>query len=44
VDAVEERITALTTSALEALHAAPVAEPAATRLAELAISATRRSH
>jgi geranylgeranyl diphosphate synthase type I len=44
VDAVEERITALTTSALKALHAAPVAEPAATRLAELAISATRRSH
>ncbi|MGM1065049.1 polyprenyl synthetase family protein [Saccharothrix sp. Mg75] len=44
VDAVERRITELTTSALAALAAAPVAEPAADRLAELAISATERTH
>jgi geranylgeranyl diphosphate synthase, type I len=42
VDAVEERITGLTVSALDALAAAPVAEPAASRLADLAIAATRR--
>ncbi|KAA2256559.1 polyprenyl synthetase family protein [Solihabitans fulvus] len=44
VDAVEQRITALTDTALAALRAAPVAEPAATRLAELAVSATKRNH
>ena len=43
VDAVEHRIEALTESALAALAAAPVAEPAASRLAELAIAATRRN-
>ncbi|WP_306746957.1 polyprenyl synthetase family protein [Saccharothrix yanglingensis] len=43
VDAVERRITELTASALSALHAAPVAEPAAERLAELAVSATKRT-
>ncbi|MCW2632765.1 MAG: Geranyltranstransferase, partial [Pseudonocardia sp.] len=42
VTAVEQRIEALTASALEALATAPAAEPAATRLAELAISVTRR--
>jgi len=41
--AVEERITTLTRSALDALAAAPVAEPAATELAELAVAATRRA-
>jgi geranylgeranyl diphosphate synthase, type I len=40
--AVEQRIAALTGSALDALSAADVAEPAATELAELAVSATRR--
>ena len=42
VQAVEQRIAALTGSALDALGAAPVAEPAASRLAELAVAATRR--
>ena len=42
VQAVEQRIAALTGSALDALSAAPVAEPAATELAELAVTATRR--
>ncbi|MBB5959913.1 geranylgeranyl diphosphate synthase type I [Saccharothrix tamanrassetensis] len=45
VAAVEERIAALTESALTALDRAPVAEPAAAeRLAELAISATKRTY
>ncbi|MCP2165337.1 polyprenyl synthetase family protein [Goodfellowiella coeruleoviolacea] len=44
VDAVEQRITELTDSAMDALHATPVAEPAATRLAELAVSVTKRTH
>ncbi|SDH11891.1 geranylgeranyl diphosphate synthase, type I [Lentzea fradiae] len=43
VDAVEERIEELTKSALAALDAAPVAEPAATKLAELAVSSTKRT-
>ena len=42
MQAVEQRIAALTGSALDALAAAPVAAPAATQLAELAITATRR--
>jgi geranylgeranyl diphosphate synthase type I len=42
VQAVEQRIAALTGSALDALEAAAVAEPAASRLAELAVAATRR--
>ena len=42
VQAVEQRIAALTGSALDALAAAPVADPAATELAELAVTATRR--
>jgi geranylgeranyl diphosphate synthase type I len=42
VAAVEHRIRELTASALDTLAAAPVAEPAAERLADLAISATRR--
>ncbi len=42
VQSVEQRIAALTGSGLDALATADVAEPAATRLAELAISATRR--
>ncbi len=42
VHAVEQRISELTGSALDALDAAPVAEPAASRLAELAVTATRR--
>jgi geranylgeranyl diphosphate synthase type I len=42
VQAVEQRIAALTGSALDALSAADVAEPAASQLAELAITATRR--
>ena len=42
VDAIEDRITTLTASALDALHTAPVAEPAATRLADLADAATSR--
>ncbi|ONI87228.1 geranylgeranyl pyrophosphate synthase [Saccharothrix sp. ALI-22-I] len=43
VDAVEERIAELTESALKALQRAPIAEPAGERLAELAISATKRT-
>jgi geranylgeranyl diphosphate synthase, type I len=42
VQSVEQKIAALTGSGLDALSTAPVAEPAATRLAELAVSATRR--
>ncbi len=42
VQAVEQRIAALTGSALDALSAADVDEPAASRLAELAVAATRR--
>ncbi|MEV0703128.1 polyprenyl synthetase family protein [Saccharopolyspora sp. NPDC050389] len=44
VEAVEKRITDLTGSAMLALHAAGLAEPAASRLAELAIAVTDRSH
>ncbi len=40
--AVEQRIAALTGSALDALSAADIDEPAASRLADLAIAATRR--
>ena len=43
VDAVEQRITALTGTALAALERARLAEPAATRLAELAELATQRT-
>ncbi|WP_199443314.1 polyprenyl synthetase family protein [Umezawaea beigongshangensis] len=43
VDAVEERISALTASALDLLSTTPVAEPAGERLAELAVSATKRT-
>jgi geranylgeranyl diphosphate synthase type I len=42
VQAVEQRIAALTGSALDALSAADVDEPAASQLADLAVSATRR--
>jgi geranylgeranyl diphosphate synthase type I len=42
VHAVEQRIAELTGSALDALGAGAVAEPAASRLADLAIAATRR--
>ncbi|GGM61628.1 geranylgeranyl pyrophosphate synthase [Longimycelium tulufanense] len=42
VDAVERRIATLTESAQATLAAAPVAAPAAQRLGELAIAATRR--
>ena len=42
VQAVEQRIAALTGSALDALSVADVAEPAASQLAELAVTATRR--
>ena len=42
VAAVEQRIAALTGSALDALTASGTAEPAASRLAELAVAATRR--
>ncbi len=42
VAAVEQRIEALTATALAALDTAPVAAPAATRLTELAVTATRR--
>ncbi|GAA1300880.1 polyprenyl synthetase family protein [Saccharothrix xinjiangensis] len=44
VAAVEARIAELTESALLALDRAPVAEPAAERLAELAVSATKRAY
>ncbi|MEQ3552242.1 polyprenyl synthetase family protein [Pseudonocardia nematodicida] len=43
VHAVEQRIAALTGSALDALDAAPVAEPGRARLFELAERATRRA-
>jgi geranylgeranyl diphosphate synthase, type I len=42
VQAVEQRIAELTGSALDALQSGAVAEPAASRLADLAIAATRR--
>jgi geranylgeranyl diphosphate synthase type I len=42
VQAVEQRIAGLTGSALDALAASTVAEPAASRLADLAVAATRR--
>jgi geranylgeranyl diphosphate synthase, type I len=42
VQAVEQRIADLTGSALDALATAAVAEPAASRLADLAVAATRR--
>ncbi|HEX4722354.1 MAG TPA: polyprenyl synthetase family protein [Pseudonocardiaceae bacterium] len=42
VAAVEQRIAELTTSALDTVAAAPIAAPAAERLAELAVTATRR--
>ncbi|MFC4943468.1 polyprenyl synthetase family protein [Pseudonocardia sp. GCM10023141] len=42
VQSVEQRIAALTGSALDALSTADVAEPAASQLAELAVAATRR--
>ncbi len=42
VRAVEQRIDDLTESALHVLHAGAVAEPAAARLAELAVTVTRR--
>jgi geranylgeranyl diphosphate synthase type I len=42
VQAVEQRIAALTGSALDALGSAAVIEPAAVRLADLAVAATRR--
>jgi geranylgeranyl diphosphate synthase, type I len=42
VAAVERRIRALTASAMDALDGARLAEPAATRLAELAVAATSR--
>jgi geranylgeranyl diphosphate synthase type I len=42
VTAVEQRIEELTGSALRALDAAQIAEPAATRLAQLAVAATTR--
>ena len=42
VRAIEERIEELTHAGLGALRIAPVAEPAAARLAELALTATRR--
>jgi len=42
VQAVEQRIAALTGSALDALGTGRVAEPAASRLADLAVAATRR--
>jgi geranylgeranyl diphosphate synthase type I len=42
VQAVEQRIASLTGSALDALSTGAVAEPAASRLADLAVAATRR--
>lgn len=44
VTAVEKRITELTGSAMMALHSASLAEPAASRLAELAVAVTDRSY
>jgi geranylgeranyl diphosphate synthase type I len=42
VDAVEGRIEKLTAAAMEALHSTEIVEPARTRLAEMAVNATRR--
>ncbi|NMH99457.1 polyprenyl synthetase family protein [Pseudonocardia acidicola] len=42
VQAVEQRIAGLTGAALDALSTAEITEPAASRLAELAVTATRR--
>ncbi|MCY7342434.1 MAG: polyprenyl synthetase family protein [Pseudonocardia sp.] len=42
VKSVEQRIATLTGSALDALSSVEIEEPAATRLAELAVTATRR--
>jgi geranylgeranyl diphosphate synthase type I len=44
VSEVERRIAELTESAMAALRSAELAPPSATKLAELAIAATRRSH
>lgn len=44
VAAVEQQIDELTATALTALRAAHLTEPAATRLAELAVRATQRTH
>jgi geranylgeranyl diphosphate synthase type I len=44
VRAVEERITTLTGNALAALSSTALAEPAATRLGELAVAVTDRTH
>jgi geranylgeranyl diphosphate synthase type I len=44
VDAVERRIDELTASALDSLHRAAPAEPAATRLADLVARATQRKY
>lgn len=44
VDAVESRIAELRDQALATLRATPVAEPAASELARLAVVATRRNH
>jgi geranylgeranyl diphosphate synthase, type I len=44
VEAVEHRITALTTQALDTLAVARLAEPAGRRLAELAVAATARQY
>ena len=44
VAAVEHRIERLTESAMATLRSAELAEPAASRLAELAVTATRRNH
>ncbi|WP_344681657.1 polyprenyl synthetase family protein [Saccharopolyspora taberi] len=43
VDAVERRITELTGTAMAALHGAGLAEPAASRLADLAVAVTDRT-
>jgi geranylgeranyl diphosphate synthase type I len=42
VDAVEQRIATLTASAVDTLVAAPIPRPVADRLAELAVTATKR--
>lgn len=44
VRAVEDRIELLTGNAMDALSGAPIAEPAATRLRELAVTVTQRSY
>ncbi len=43
VQAIEQRITALTGTAMDALSVVDIGEPAASRLAELAVAATRRT-